>query len=414
MRLSDVAIRNAKAPGSKPVKMFDGDRSGLFLEVKPSGRKLWRLKYHYLGKEKLISLGRYPEVSLKDARRLRDEARAILADGKDPSLERKRALVAAKLSAETTFSAIAHEFIDKREREGLKEVTVTKARWFVSLLDKSVGKRPIAEIEPYELLQAIKKIEAKGKRETAKRLLSFSSRVFRYGIATTRAKRNPAADLKGALTAPKVRHHPAILDPKTVGELLRAIDGYGGRPATKWALSLAPHVFLRPGELRQAEWIEFDFEKAVWRIPAGRMKMELEHVVPLSRQSLGILREAKEITGHGRYVFPAMTTPRRPLSENTLNQALRRLGFSKDQMTSHGFRTTASTLLNESGEWHPDAIERGLAHRDGSAVRGAYHRGAHWEERVRMAQWWSDYLDALREGTEIIELKTMPHIKSGA
>jgi integrase len=228
--------------------------------------------------------------------------------------------------------------------------------------------------------------------------------VFRYGVATARAKRNIAADLRGALTAPKAKHHAAIIDPQGVGALLRAIEGYNGFPTTLWALKLAPHVFVRPGELRMAEWTEIDLDGAVWRIPGSRMKMNREHVVPLSTQSVAILKQAQELTGSGRYAFPSIRTPLRPMSENTLNAALRRLGYSGDEMTSHGFRSTASTLLNESGKWSADAIERALAHSDTDAVRAAYHRGAHWQERVQMAQWWSNYLDMLRQGAQVIHL----------
>jgi integrase len=399
MALSDAAIRAAK-PAARQFKLYDG--RGLYLIVKPSGGKLWRLKYHYLGKEQVLSLGSYPDLGLKEARTRRDQARALIASGKNPAFEKKRAAIAASVGAANTFSAIAEELIAKREREGLKEITTGKARWLLSLLEPELGKRPIAEIEPFELLAVLKKVEATGRLETAKRLLAFTGRVFRYAVATTRAKRDIAADLRGALVAPKVKNHAAIIEPAAVGALLRAIDGFDGQPVTIWALRLAPHVFVRPGELRQAEWSEIDLDAAVWRIPASRMKMKREHVVPLSRQAVAVLTEARGLTGDGRFVFPGQRTPRRPMSENTLNAALRRLGYGADEMTSHGFRSTASTLLNESGKWSVDAIERALAHGDSDAIRGAYHRGAHWDERVRMAQWWSDYLDGLREGGKVI------------
>jgi integrase len=401
MALSNAAIRAAK-PSKKQFKLYD--EGGLFLIVKPSGGKLWRLKYRHSGKEQALSLGRYPAVGLKEARAGRDQARKLIASGKNPAFEKKRAAVAASVGAANTFSAIAEELIAKRVREGLKEVTTGKARWLLSLLAPELGKRPIAEIEPFELLAVLKKIEASGRLETAKRLLAFAGRVYRYAVATARAKRNIAADLQGALVAPKVKNHAAIIEPRAVGALLRAIDGFEGQPVTIWALRLAPHVFVRPGELRQAEWSEIDLDAAVWRIPAHRMKMKREHVVPLSRQAVAILKEARGLTGNGPFVFPGQRTPKRPMSENTLNAALRRLGYSTDEMTSHGFRSTASTLLNESGKWSADAIERSLAHGDTDAVRGAYHRGAHWAERVRMAQWWSDHLDGLREGGRVIAL----------
>ncbi|WP_430419366.1 tyrosine-type recombinase/integrase [Phenylobacterium sp.] len=401
MALSDAAVRSAKAKENQ-YKLYDD--GGLFLIVKPSGGKLWRLKYRHLGKEQQLSIGVFPTVSLKDARKRRDDARAQIAKGLNPSFEKKRAAAAALVGAANTFKAVADEYIDRREREGLKDVTTTKAKWLLSLLEPGIGSRPIADIEAFELLAILKKVEQSGRHETAKRLLAFSGRVFRYAVATTRARRNVAADLQGALMSPKVKHHAAIIDPKEVGALLRAIDGFEGQPTTRWALQLAPHVFVRPGELRQAEWSEIDLDAAVWRIPAVRMKMNREHVVPLSTQAVAILKAAGEFTGGGKYVFPSIRTPRRPMSENTLNAALRRLGYTSDEMTSHGFRSTASTLLNESGKWSVDAIERALAHGDTDTVRAAYHRGAHWQERVLMAQWWSDYLARLREGGKVMPL----------
>ena len=401
MPLTDAAIKAAK-PRDKAYKLFDG--GGLFLLVKPTGARLWRCKYRHQGKEQLLSLGAFPDLSLKDARQRRETARQKLASGLNPAFEKKRQAIAASICAANTFKAVADEYIAKREREGLKEITTAKANWLLAQLEPALGSRPVGEIEPYELLAVLKRVELSGRHETAKRLLAFSGRVFRYAVATARATRNIAADLQGALTSPKVKHHAAIIDPKGVGGLLRAIEGFEGHPATQWALRLAPHVFVRPGELRMAEWSEIDMEAAVWRIPGSRMKMNREHAVPLSKQGVAILSEAKQLTGHGRYVFPGVRTPLRPMSENTLNAALRRLGYTTDEMTSHGFRSTASTLLNESGKWSTDAIERALAHGDPDGVRAAYHRGAHWEERVRMSQWWSDHLDTLRNGAEIIAL----------
>ncbi|HXQ28616.1 MAG TPA: integrase arm-type DNA-binding domain-containing protein [Gemmatimonadales bacterium] len=402
MALSDASIRAAK-PRAAQFKLHD--EGGLLLIVRPSGGKLWRLKYRHVGKEQQLSIGVFPDVGLKEARKRRDEARKLIADGANPAFEKKRAAAAASVSAANTFKAVAEEFIAKREREGLKDITTTKARWLLDLLEPALGQRPIAEIEPYELLAVLKRVELSGRYETAKRLLAFSGRVFRYAVATTRAKHNAAADLQGALVSPKVKHHAAIIDPKGVGALLRAIEGFEGHPTTKWALRLAPHVFVRPGELRRAEWSEIDLDKALWRIPGSRMKMNREHVVPLSHQAVAILEEARQLTGDGRFVFPSVRTPLRPMSENTLNAALRRLGYSADEMTSHGFRSTASTLLNESGKWSVDAIERALAHGDTDTVRAAYHRGAHWQKRVKMAQWWSDYLDGLKEGGKVIPMK---------
>jgi integrase len=328
-----------------------------------------------------------------------------LAAGKNPSVEKRKAAAAAKVSAENTFRAIAQEVIRKARQEGRADATLAKAEWFLSLLDRQLGDRPISEIEPYELLSALKKHEATGRLETTRRLLAFTGRVFRYAIATQRARYNPAADLRGALTAPKVKHHAAVLEPEALGGLLRAIEGYEGQPTTKLALQLTPHVFVRPGELRHAEWSEIDLDHAVWRIPGPKAKMRREHAVPLSTQAIEILKQAELLCGGSRYVFPSLRSHQRPMSENTVNAALRRMGYTGEEMTAHGFRSTASTLLNEAGRFTPDAIERALAHSDNDQVRGIYHRGAHWQERVAMAQWWSDYLETLRDGATIIPLR---------
>jgi integrase len=395
MPLSDVAIRTAK-PGLKPIKL--SDERGLFLLVQPSGGKLWRLKYRIARKEKKLSLGRYPDVTLKDARERASDARKLIASGIDPSEKKRADRIDATLKAANTFAIIADEYITKSEREGRAAVTVGKARWLLSLLEPALGPRPVDEIGPAELLTALRKVEALGHLETARRMRSFASRVFRYGVATARASADPAAALRGALLAPKVTHHAAILDSKGVGALLRALDGFEGQPMTRLALRLAPHVFLRPGELRQAEWTEIDIDAKVWTIAATKMKMRQPHMVPLSRQAVEILEAAKALTGRHRYVFASLYPGTRPMSENTINAALRRLGYAGDEMTGHGFRAMASTLLNESSRWNPDAIERALAHKGSDGVRAAYHRGAHWAERIEMAQWWSDYLDQLRSG----------------
>ena len=402
MALTDTVIRNAK-PGPKPKKIFD--ERGLFLLVQPSGGKLWRLKYRYLGKEKKLSLGIYPDVTLKVARERRDEARTLLANGADPASVKFDLEAAATATAANTFAAIAGEYLDKAAREGRAAVTIKKSRWLFSLMEGDLGKRPITEITPADLLETLQKVEAKGHLETARRMRSLAGRIFRYGVATSRATADPSALLRGALVAPKVTHHAAILEPKAVGELLRAIDGYSGQPLTCLALKLTPHVFVRPGELRRAEWQEFDLENAVWTIPAEKMKMRDPHVVPLSDQALALLESAKAISEGQRYVFSSLYPGKRPMSENTINAALRRLGYSGKEMTAHGFRSTASTLLNECGKWSADAIERALSHKDGNSIRAAYHRGAHWAERVEMAQWWSDHLDVLRDGAEIVPIR---------
>jgi integrase len=394
MALTDSAIKNAK-PKATQYKLHD--EKGLFAIVRPTGGKLWRFKYRYQGKEQQLSLGTYPDVSLKDARQGRDKARQMLVEGKDPSAEKKRAKLIKALSAGNTFKAVAEEYIEKQGREGRAEATLVKARWHLSSL-KALHPRPIADIEPVELLAELRKIEKAGHHEAARQVRAFASRVFCYGVATTRCKQDVAAPLVKALTTPNVTHRAAILDPIKVGELLRAIEGFDGQVTTKLALRLAPHVFVRPGELRHADWSEIDFDNAKWIIPGIKTKMRRDHHVPLSPQSLAVLKEAQLVTGPTGLIFPGLRSAKRPMSENTLNAALRRMGYSKDEMTAHGFRATASTLLNESGKWRPDVIERALAHVEPGKIRRAYNHAEYWEERVAMANWWSNYLDELRAG----------------
>jgi len=406
MALTDVAIRNAK-PRAKPYKM--GDAFGLFMLIQPSGGKLWRFKYRFDGREKKLAIGTYPVIGLAEARRRRDQARELLAAGKDPSRERQREKLRTEVQAGNTFAAIAEEYCDKRKRDGQKAwaaSTAARSEYLISLLRVPLGRLPITDIEPADVLAAVRKIERKGQLESARRTLQLAGAVFRYAVATARLPSDPTRDLRGALTAPTVTHYGAIIDPVRVGELLRAIDGYEGQPITKLAMQLAPHVFVRPGELRHAEWAEFDLEGALWTIPAGKTKMRKVHLVPLSRQSIAILEDLQALTGPNGYVFPSIRSRKRPMSDNTINAGLRRLGYSTDGMTAHGFRAMASTLLNESGKWHPDAIERALAHGDSDRLRAAYHRGAHWKERVAMAQWWSDHLDQLRKGADVVRIKS--------
>jgi integrase len=404
MPLSDVAIRKAK-PAAKPVKLADG--AGLYLLLNPTGSKLWRWKYRIAGKEKLLALGAYPDVSLVDARNACTDARRLLAKGIDPSAVRKEAKQAraeAAAVAADTFEAVAREWM---ERQDVAEVTASKTRWLLEgFLFPEIGPRPIAEITPRELLVALRKIEESGKLETARRAKIKAGQVFRYAVLEGKAEADPTATLRGALKAPRNRHHAAITDPTKMGELLRAIEGFSGQPATHAALRLAPLVFVRPGELRQAEWAEFDLDGALWRIPAERMKMKAAHLVPLSAQAVEILRELQPLTGAGRYVFPSLRGGARPMSENTVNAALRRLGYSGDEMTGHGFRSMAATRLNEMG-WNPDAIERQLAHAESNKVREAYtHAAQYLEERTRMMQTWADYLDGLRKGGQVVPFKS--------
>lgn len=411
MALTNANLRNAK-PKAAPYKL--ADEKGLFLLVQPSGGMLWRMKYRVDGRdaagnpkrvEKKLSLGAYPEVGLKDARERRDAGRRLLAQGKDPADEKRREKLAKRLGAINTFGAVAKAYIEKNRRDGLAEATIGKREWFASLVEKSLGARPIAEIAPFEILDAVRPFEAAKNDEKAHRTLQFVGQVFRYAVANQLAPSDPTRDLRGALAARKPKHHAAILNPKMAGELLRAIDGYEGHPLTRLALQLSAILFVRPGEMRHAEWAEIDTAAAVWRIPAQKMKGRVEHTVPLPLQAITLLESARELSGHDRYVFPSIRTGLRPMSENTVNGALRRLGFTGDEMTAHGFRAMASTLLNESGKWSSDAIERALAHKDRDAIRAAYHRGAHWAERVEMAQWWSDHLDTLRIGAEIVPIR---------
>lgn len=389
MVLTDTAIRNAK-PADKPYKVTDSQ--GLYLLVNPRGSKLWRIKYRIDGVERKLSLGAYPEITLAEARAARDAARRQLAHAIDPNVAKRQARIEASIRAGNSFASVAEELIEKKAREGLAEPTLEKMRWFVKLMGADFGKRPVTDITPQELLHELQKHERRGRLETANLLRAFASRVFRFAVATARAERDPAQLLIGALTTPRVKHFAAIIDPNEFGALLRAIEDYQGDPAVMYALKLTPHVFQRPGELRQMEWAEVNFDKAVWTIPVTKMKMRQPHSVPLSRQALAILQAMRSLSGSGRYVFPSIRTRARPISENTINAALRRMGYSKEQMTAHGFRTSASSLLNESGKWNPDAIERALAHMVAGSVRRIYNQSAYWAERVEMAQWWSDYM----------------------
>ena len=395
MPLTDTAIRGCK-PRDKPYKL--ADEKGLFLLVQPSGGKLWRLKYRVAGVEKKLALGTYPELALKDVREKRDIARKLIASGGDPAEEKQRGKALAKYHQANSFGEVALEYINKRQREGLAVRSIAKSHYLLAHLSPALGRRPISAIGSGDVLAVLKLIEAKGNLEAARQTLQFAGRVFRHAVATVRAASDPTRDLRGALVAPKPKHFGAVLDPQGVGALLRAIKTYQGHVVTRAALALAPHVFVRPGEMQRAEWCEIDFHTAIWTIPAEKMKSRKAHRVPLSRQSLELLRSIHQITGSDAgYVFPSIRSTSRPMSENTINGALRRLGYTTDEMTGHGFRAMASTLLNESGKWHPDAIERALAHKDTDAVRAAYARGAFWDERVTMAQWWSDHLDDLQQ-----------------
>lgn len=398
MPLTDTAIRNAKAK-DKPYKL--ADEKGLYLLINQAG-KYWRLDYRFEGKRKTLALGVYPDVSLKDARERRDEARKQIAAGIDPSAQRK----ATKTAQADTFEALAREWFEKFAPSWVDSHSEKIIRRLERDIFPWLGSRPVRELAAPELLNALRRIEERGAIETAHRAHQNCGQIFRYAIATGRADRDIAADLRGALPPVKERHHASIIEPKAIGELLRAIESYQGSFVTQCALKLAPLVFVRPGELRKAEWAEFDLNGAEWRIPGDKMKMGETHIVPLSGQAVEILRELHPLTGSGRYVFPSVRTDTRPMSENTVLGALRRLGYGTDEMTGHGFRSMASTLLNEQG-WHRDAIERQLAHAERNAVRAAYNYAEHLPERRRMMQAWGDYLDGLKNGAEVISIRSV-------
>ncbi|MGH8128413.1 MAG: tyrosine-type recombinase/integrase [Gammaproteobacteria bacterium] len=397
--LTDTAARNAKQK-NKPYKL--ADEKGLYLRVNHVG-KYWRFDYRFAGKRKTLALGIYPDVLLKVARDRRDDARRLLADGRDPSTERRVEKIRARSAAEDSFAALAREWMDRQQ---VAPTTASKNKWLLETFAiPYIGTRPIAEINAPELLAVLRRVEATGALETTQRLKVKCGQVFRYAIATGRAINDPTAALRGALQTPKATHHAAVTDPKAIGELMRAIDGFSGQFVTLCALKLAPLVFVRPGELRQAEWSEFDLDTAQWRIPGEKMKMKAPHIVPLSKQAVEILRNLHLLTGYGRYVFPSLRSPDRPMSENTVNAGLRRLGYAKNEMTGHGFRSMAATRLNEMG-FRPDAIERQLAHAESDKVRDAYTAQAQYlAERKKMMQAWANYLDALKSGADVVPIR---------
>lgn len=399
--ISDREIRALK-PTEKPFRTFDG--GGLYLEMAPNGGRYWRLKYRYAGKEKRQALGVYPEVSLAEARRQRDIARALLRAGRDPGAERKAEKLRARVAGGDTFEAVAREWLAK-QKPGMASATYTKAAWiFESLLFPWLGSKPINTITPSELLATVRRVESRGRIETAHRAKQRAGQVFRYAIVTGRAERDPTTDLGGALQPVVSTKRAAITDPARVGGLLRSIDSYSGQFITCCAIKLAPLLFVRPGELRHAEWAEIDLETAEWRIPAMKMKMREAHIVPLPSQAIEILRELHQATGHGRYVFPSVRSASRPMSENTITAALRNMGYDRQTMTAHGFRAMASTRLNEMG-WSPDVIERQLAHVERNKVRSAYNRAQYMAERCKMMQCWADYLDGIKNGASITALR---------
>lgn len=400
-KLTDVAIKKAAAK-EKAYKLSDG--RGMYLEVMPNGSKYWRLKYRFGSKEKRLSLGVYPEVSLKSARKAALSARDTLAGGTDPGEIKRQEKLARFVGTENSFRTIALEWYEKG-RSHWSESHIKRLGWiFENNLFPWLGHRPIADINPPELLAVLRRTESKGTHETAHRAKQIAGQVFRYAVATGRAQRDPTPDLKGALTIPKGGHHAAITEPKAVADLLRAIDGFRGTPAVMAALKLSPLLFCRPGELRQMEWAEVNWDESRWEIPAEKMKMGQPHIVPLCRQALEILRELQPVTSRSKYVFPSARGASRPLSENGVRTALRTIGYTNEQMTPHGFRAMARTILDEVLNYRVEWIEHQLAHAVRDANGRAYNRTSHLPQRKEMMQAWADYLDALKAGGNVIPL----------
>jgi integrase len=401
MPLTDVAIRNAK-PTDKPRRITDGD--GMYLEITPAGGKLWRFKYRFARKEKRLALGAYPATGLKEAREKRDAARKLLAAGIDPGEQRKAERAAGEERAANSFEVVAREWFGKQSKTWAESHSSKILLRLENYLFPWLGKRPIADIAAKELLAVIRRIEDRGAIESAHRTLQNCGQIFRYAIATGRAERNPASDLRGSLTPAKSTHRAAITDPGAIGQLLRASHDYQGSLVTRCALRLAPLLFVRPGELRAMEWSELDLDSAEWNIPAERMKTRQAHLVPLADQAVEILRELHPLTGRSRYVFPSARSPKRPMSNNAVLSALRRMGFAKEEMSGHGFRAMARTVLDEVLHVRPDYIEHQLAHAVRDANGRAYNRTTHLAERRRMMQQWADYLDLLKQSGNVVPL----------
>lgn len=401
MSLSELKVRNAKAK-EKFYKMTDGD--GLYLLIAETGRKLWRFRYRFEGKEKLLALGKYPEISLLDARRRRDDARKLLANGVDPGAVRK-AQKQSKIEDTETVEVIAREWHEKFKSTWTEGHADKLRRCLERDVFPWIGTRPIKEIKAPELLTVLRRVESRGVLEGAHRVRGICNMIFRYAVATGRAERNPAQDLIGSLPPVKEKHLAAIIEPKKVRELLLAIDGYSGSYVVKLALQLSPLVFVRPGELRHMEWEEVNFENDLWSIPAEKMKMRESHLVPLSKQAIKILEELQKLTGTSQYAFPSGRTYDRPMSNNAVLAALRRMGYTKDEMTPHGFRAMARTIIDEVLQVRPDFIEAQLAHRVSDPLGRSYNRTQHLNERKKMMQKWSDYLDGLKTGAKVLPFK---------
>ncbi|MEK7266028.1 MAG: integrase arm-type DNA-binding domain-containing protein [Pseudomonadota bacterium] len=400
MPLSDLKVRTA-TPSNRSYKLADG--GGLYLLVQPTGSKLWRLKYRCLGKEKLLSLGKYPDVGLAKARKERQAAKELLASGDDPG-EAKRAAIQAKIAEqERTFAALAALFLEKQAKDGRAASTLSKNKWVLDMAGNDLGRMPVASIKAADILAALMKVEARGIYETARRMKVLVGSVLRYGVSLGWIDYEPTASLRGALAKPPAKNHAAITDPQAFGALLRAIDGFSGQASNRIGLQLLALLYPRPGELRLAKWEEFDLDRRVWTIPAERTKMRRPHRVPLPEAAIDLLKQLKALNSPGEYLFPSIRTWKKPISDATFTAALRRLGYTGDEATAHGFRASFSTIANESGLWNPDAIARALAHVEANAVRAAYSRSDFWDERVRIADWWAGVLAQLRQNKGIIQ-----------
>lgn len=393
MALTLFAIQNAK-PRAKPYKLSDG--SGLHLLVNSNGSKLWRLRYRFGGKQNMIGLGSFPDVSVASARQKREDARRLVASGNDPSHQRKLDKAAIEVAAKNTFGTLVTDYLERLKAEGKSESTLKKNRWLLQDLARPLTKRPITAITPAEILLICQKVEKSGRRDTARRLRGTLGSVFRHAVATLRATHDPTYALRGALLKPTVTHRPAITDERDLGALMLNIDAYDGWPTLRAALQLVALTMTRPGDVRHMRRSEIVFPKAVWQIPAERMKMRRPHDVPLSKQALAILRDVWEFSDGGDLVLPSIRTASKPLSENAMNSALRRMGYAQDEVTAHGFRSSASTILNERG-FDPNVIEAALAHQDEDEVRRAYNRAKYWPQRVKLMQDWADLLDQFRQ-----------------
>lgn len=404
MALTDTFVKNVKHSGAPAGdKVTDGQ--GLHLLVKAAG-KYWRLSYRFLGKQKTLALGVYPEVSLAQARQRRDQARKLLAEGADPSVAKRADKVARKLAADNTFEAVAQAWLAKTKALRAESTDAKVQGWLKNDVLPAIGRLPIAEITPRDVLDLVRKVEKRGAIDSATRMKQLCGQIFRYAVAEGSTERDVTADLRGALAVRRTVHLAAITEPAKVGALLRAIHGYSGHPVTVAALKLAPLLFVRPGELRHAEWSEIDFDSAEWRIPGAKMKMGADHIVPLATQAVEVLTELQKLTGRARYVFPSVRTGARPMSENTINAALRGMGYSSDMHTAHGFRATARTILDEVQGERVDLIEHQLAHAVKDVNGRAYNRTAHLPARKEMMQRWANYLEQLRAGGEVIQLRT--------